>query len=131
MSHPVIPLPLTKIAVAVDESACARHALRWAVAVGAATGATVEAIHVYPRDLAWIDQDQSPKELEYSRRSATAAGRRLLTQVLGVELDDPSSVEMTVLLGDAAKRLTEHAAGADLLVVGSRGHGALAAAVLG
>jgi nucleotide-binding universal stress UspA family protein len=131
MTRPVVPLPMTRIVVAVDESPCARQALRWAAALGASTGARVEAVHVYPRDLAWIDRDQRAEELEYSRQSATTAGLQLLTMVTGEELDDSSRVTPVVLLGDAAARLTAYADGADLLVVGTHGRGSLASLVLG
>ena len=131
MTRPIVPLALTRIVVAVDESPCARQALRWAAAFGASTGARIEAVHVYPRDLAWIDGDQRADELEFSRRSATAAGLRLLSLVTSEELDDPDRVVPVVLLGDAAARLTAYSDGADLLVVGTHGHGSLASLVLG
>ena len=56
---------------------------------------------------------------------------------LAQSVEDASSeaagveVELDVVQGDAAGALVERAAGADLLVVGSRGHGAVASTVLG
>ena len=45
--------------------------------------------------------------------------------------DLPSPVTQEVLEGDAAAVLIRESAGAELLVVGSRGHGGLAEAILG
>ena len=131
MSHPLAPLPLRKIVVGVDESACAREALRWARGLGALTHTPVDVVHVYPRDLGWLDPDRDADELAEARATATADGQQVLDAILADELDDRGEVETTILLGDAATCLTGHTGPEDLLVVGTHGHGGLSGLLLG
>jgi nucleotide-binding universal stress UspA family protein len=121
------------IVVGIDDSDGARRALRWALELAKTTGATIEAVHVFPRYFSWIDGDLSTADLERSREGAMGAGRRDLDRVLAGTVGDRTDVKVTatVLLGEPAPTLVEHAVGADLLVVGSRGRGGLAGLLLG
>jgi len=121
------------ITVGIDDSDGARRALRWALDLAADTGATVEAVRVFPRTFSWIDRDLSADELERSRASAQRAARRELDLVVDDVVGEQSDAKVSplVLLGDPATTLVEQAAHHDLLVLGSRGRGGLASLLLG
>ena len=121
------------ITVGIDDSEGARRALRWALDLGAATGATVKAVHVFPRFLSWIDGDLSVDELEQSREGAMRAARRELDEVLNDVVGNRNDVLVLpdVVLGDPAPTLVDQSSEADLLVVGSRGRGGLKGLLLG
>ena len=121
------------ITVGIDDSDGARRALRWALDLAKATGATVEAVRVFPRTFSWIDRDLSAAELERSRQSAQRAARRELDLVVEDVVGQHHDVKVlpVVLLGDPATTLVEESAGNDLLVLGSRGRGGLASLLLG
>jgi nucleotide-binding universal stress UspA family protein len=124
-----------RIVVGVDGSPGSRAALRWAVGQAALNGAVVDVV------MAW----QIPAELEsfawapvYAEEPgefaafATDVKKTLETVVSGeVEPADRQRVTSRVVNGHPAEVLLEAAAGADLLVVGHRGHGAFADALLG
>ena len=124
---------MDEITVGIDDSQGARRALAWALDLAAATGATVHAVHVYTRYVAWVDRDQSIEELERARQVAVDAAERELAEVVAEVVGDRQDVEVTqsVAFGGTAPALVEQSAGSDLLVVGSRGRGALAGLVLG
>jgi nucleotide-binding universal stress UspA family protein len=118
------------IVVGVDGSAASRAALTWAVRQAALTGAMVDAI------IAW----RQPTVYRYPLPLAPeTSARELATRVLDSAIYevaqglDGSAAEVTpkVLEGNAASVLLHAAADADLLVVGSRGHGGFAGALLG
>jgi nucleotide-binding universal stress UspA family protein len=121
------------IVVGVDGSRGSRTALRWALAQAWLTGTTVEAV------AAW----QQPATYDYSYGSipfpspgdsiAVNAEKALTETVADVvgTADRPVHVRTTVAHGPATQVLLKAAAGADLLVVGSRGHGAFAGMLLG
>ena len=121
------------IVVGVDSSHGSKAALAWALAQARLTGAAVEAV------AAW----RQPATYEYSYGSIpflspgdniAATAEKVLTQtvadVVGTP-DQPVDVRVKVAHGSAAQILLEAAAGAELLVVGSRGHGAFAGMLLG
>lgn len=122
---------MRRIVVGVDGSASSRQALEWAVEDARARGGQVEAVHtwhvpylaVYPYGaLALEDGDALEKR-----------ARAVLDEVVDAidtrGLEAP--VERIVACGNAAGILLDVAKGADLLVVGSRGHGGFAGLVLG
>ncbi|HEX2304471.1 MAG TPA: universal stress protein [Gaiella sp.] len=125
-----------RIVVGIDGSEHAAAALRWAVDEAALRDATVEAVHAWsfvpvttPADsglvpMAWTESDEV---LEASQR---AAERVAADQVRGVVGDD-HEVVVSLVQGDATDALLTAAQGADLLVVGNRGRGAFAEALLG
>lgn len=123
------------IIVGVDGSPAGRRALAWAVEEGRLRGSGVCAVHVWDipghagfagRTLAAPVDDAVVPELVELRRAAES---RLAEAVAEVEAAD--GVEQRVLQGRPAEALVEQARGADLLVVGSRGHGSLAGVLLG
>jgi nucleotide-binding universal stress UspA family protein len=121
-----------RIVVGVDGSAASRAALRWAVRQAELTGATVQAITAWQYAVATGGYAWEPAALLDSTNLQEAADRTLadeISEVVGPRSDikvQPQAVE-----GNPAQALLDAAAGADLLVVGSRGHGGFAGALLG
>ncbi|MBS3941421.1 MAG: universal stress protein [Actinobacteria bacterium] len=129
---------MTRIVVGVDGSPASRQALSWAAGEAALRGAVLDVVHVhdptpvyevyrYPYGLPTaVDQERHDEEME---RYAV----KLLAEMVG-ELDQRlhTRVEQRVIVSPRpARALLEHAAGADLLVLGSRGHGGFAGLLLG
>jgi nucleotide-binding universal stress UspA family protein len=115
-----------RIVVGVDGSEPSRAALRWAVRQAELTGAEVEAVLAwhYPSAYGWapsVDVDLGSL--------AGVALADILAEVLGQE--PAVTVRSSVVEGPTAPVLLDAAKGADLLVVGSRGHGGFAGALLG
>jgi nucleotide-binding universal stress UspA family protein len=122
-----------RIVVGVDSSHGSKAALRWALTQARLTGTTVEAV------TAW----QHPTMYGYSYGaipfpsagdSIAAIAEKALAETVADALgtqDEPVDVRTTVAEGPAAHVLLKAAAGAELLVVGSRGHGAFAGMLLG
>lgn len=116
-----------RIVVGVDGSVTSKAALRWAARQGRLTGAVVEAVIAwevpaitgYPVPVSDVDWE------ELSTQIVTDA----IAEVAAVE--EPTEIRYKVAKGNAAQVLLDASAGADLLVVGSRGHGGFVAALLG
>ena len=120
-----------RIVVGVDGSPSSTAALAWAVRQAGLTGASVEAV------MAWHYPGISGPpfgptgELENFDHGEWAASALTHAIKRTVDPDGPVKVSATVREGNAAQVLLEVADGADLLVVGSRGHGGFAEALLG
>lgn len=117
-----------RIVVGVDGSSSSRDALRWAVAQARLSGAEVEAVTTweYPAATGW----SVPVPADDLARAASAALTESVREVVG-EDGPPVAVRQSVVLGNAAQVLLEAARGAELLVLGNRGHGGFAGALLG
>jgi nucleotide-binding universal stress UspA family protein len=115
-----------RIIVGVDDAPASRLALRWAAAEAARRGADLHAIHSYHAD--WPDAAYSPPE-----KAAEIAGVDVLAEaVRDVGLAAPDvAVSSQTVPGSAAGALIAAAEPGDLVVVGSRGHSELAAALTG
>lgn len=119
-----------KIVVGIDSSEGSRRALAWAVAEGRLRGATVEAVHAWhlsvlvtsPLGAVPIDTG----ELEASARKEFDGA---VDAVDATGLPEP--IVRTFVTGNPADVLVGAAAGADLIVVGSRGRGGFAGLLLG
>jgi len=115
------------IVVGVDGSPPSRKALAWAARQARMTGATVRAVTAWqlPRDYGF------PVVLEDVDLAAEAQAvvDQTIAEVLGSAPDVPVVTE--VHQGHPAMILVDSSQGADLLVVGSRGHGAFAGMLLG
>ena len=120
----------TKIVVGVDGSGGSVTALQWALDEAALRGATVVLVHAwqypYVGEVASMAFPVGESEL-YD--AATATIDHALASVS--PLPAGVSVERHVVRGGAAPALLELAQDADLLVVGSRGHGGFAGLLLG
>ena len=115
------------IVVGTDGSATADDAVRWAAGEAALRGATVKVVSAYDLPISvetlWLDVE---KQL---RTAAESAARR--AEELVAELSPGTPVETEIADGPAVPALLRAVEGADLLVVGSHGHSALAGIVLG
>jgi nucleotide-binding universal stress UspA family protein len=121
-----------RIVVGVDGSPSSRAALRWAVRQATLNGGIVDAIMAWQipallRSYAW-----TPVYVEEASDFAKDA-RNTLAAVIRDEIEpaDNRRVTSRVVNGHPAEVLLEAAIGADLLVVGSHGHGTFADALLG
>ena len=118
------PGDLNLVAVGFDGSENAVAALRWAVEF-APQGATVRAVAAIEH-APWIGQDLTfarfPTEIHEEEKRITDA----------INTVDPDGcVERDIALRGARQALTDASATADLLVVGSRGHGRIVSGLLG
>ena len=125
-----------KIVVGVDGSAHAAAALEWAAEEAALRSARLEVVHAWtfvpvttPADsglvpMAWTDNVEL---LDVTRQAAEDAAADQVAEVLGPD----HGASISVVESGAAEALIAAAADADLVVVGNRGRGNLAAALLG
>jgi nucleotide-binding universal stress UspA family protein len=122
-----------RIVVGVDGSAHARQALRFALAEAALRGARVVVVGSWAvPPLAATGVGMIPA-FDLLRTELADSASEVLSRELAEVADAAAGaeVEQHVAQGDAAGVLVEAAAGADLLVVGSRGRGGLTGTVLG
>lgn len=120
---------VNKIVVGIDGSPSSVAALDWALDQAERTGATVEAITAweYPAFYSWEGGAISPREFE-------GAASVTVENVVDAALEERGtsvSVRTQVIQGHSAQTLLEASQGAELLVVGSRGHGGFVGALLG
>lgn len=115
------------VVVGVDGSPSSRAALRWAVRQADRTDAHVHAV------IAWsIPVAYGPMPVPYVDVDWPGAARSVLEETLRTTLGDRApEVKAEVVEGGAALVLLEAARDADLLVVGSRGHGGFTGLLLG
>ena len=134
MNQPQDPSPdtgartLARVVVGVDGSEHSSAALRWPAAEAQLRRATLQVVHAWHLPSLAYQAYVAPTPDE-GRKVAVAA----LDDQLAVVLGDPTdlSVVRDVREGPAAQALIDAANGADLVVVGSRGHGGFAGLLLG
>ncbi|WP_412751621.1 universal stress protein [Krasilnikovia sp. M28-CT-15] len=119
---------MPRIVVGVDGSATSRKALRWALGQAIAIGGLVEAV------IAWEVPDSfgvGPTVRDGEDLAGTAHQRLAdaISEVSAAFAGIP--VQRQVLRGHPAEVILDRAKDADLLVVGSHGHGGFAGALLG
>jgi len=122
------------IVVGVDGSEGSLEALRWAVDEARLRGARLLAVH------AWL-APYAPSMPGINEPAVLPVDRELIHQAAGEALDAAFreigfsdggiEVEQVVIEDSPGRALLDSAEGADLLVVGSRGHGRIAGALLG
>lgn len=126
------------IVVGVDGSEPSHEALRWAAAEAELRDARVIAVHVWafvpPTPIGEPGMIPMPAgdyvgQMEAERGAATAELEGALAEVFPD--GTPDNVEVKIVEGDADEGLVREAAGADLLVVGSRGRSGIASVLLG
>ena len=119
-----------RIVVGVDGSVPSKAALAWAVKQARLTGATVEAVIAWelPATYGYPVPVPVPSDIDYDGLAAEVlAGAIAEVSSPG----EPVKIRSTVAEGNAAGVLLDASAGAELLVVGSRGHGGFVEALLG
>ncbi|MCD9625377.1 universal stress protein [Rhabdothermincola salaria] len=122
---------MSKIVVGVDASEGSRAALRWAHQEAGLRRCPLVVVTVwqYPV-LTTLPAFGALPPIEDLSQEAEAALRQVLDEE-GVAATDDVEIETVVAEGAAAAALLEAADGADLLVVGSRGHGGFTGMLLG
>jgi len=117
-----------RIVVGVDGSDSSKAALRWAIRQAKLTGGSVDAVTAwhYPPTYGWAPTADGAVDLKSIAEKTLIEA---LAEVSGLEPEVP--VRPVVTEGHAADVLLRATRGADLLVVGSRGHGGFASALLG
>jgi nucleotide-binding universal stress UspA family protein len=116
-----------RIVVGVDGFESSEDALRWAIHQAKLTGSAVEAVTAWqvPAGAGWVPTSDMPDYQDDARLILTEA-------ITGMCAVDPDvEVLPRVVEGRAGPVLVDAAEGAELLVVGCRGHGGLAEALLG
>ncbi|MET7515657.1 universal stress protein [Streptomyces sp. NPDC005480] len=119
---------LPRIVVGIDGSPSSQAALRWAVRYASLVGGTVEAVSAWevPGMASWsapaVDVDFDEEQAEQGLVEEVRA-------VLGE--NGGSLVHERLVRGNAADVLVDAAEGAEMLVVGGRGHGGFRRALLG
>jgi nucleotide-binding universal stress UspA family protein len=115
-----------RIVVGVDGSPASVEALRWAVAQAKLTASKVEAI------ISWLTPAQYGFEFSIASTDWADIARRTLDTAIEQAGDGGTAeVSSCVLEGHPAQVLVRASIGAQLLVVGSRGHGGFAGLLLG
>jgi nucleotide-binding universal stress UspA family protein len=119
-----------RIVVGVDGSASSRAALTWAARQARLTGATVEAIIAWQYPATYGYTMPTAPEINYNYEQIAAdVVADTIAEVCG--RGEPVKIISRVVEGNAAQVLLDASAGAELLVVGSRGHGGFVEALLG
>ncbi|MFF4759275.1 universal stress protein [Streptomyces sp. NPDC001292] len=120
--------PRRRVVVGVDGSPSSYAALRWAAGYAQLVGGVVEAIHAWdtPSAVGWTGPAIDPEfDLEQARE-------RFVSELRSVFADDrPEHLVEYLVEGDPSEVLIRASEGADVLVVGSRGRGGFARAMLG
>jgi len=124
----MVPPKERRIVVGVDGSESSVRALTWAAEQARLTGAVVEVVTTWewPTSYGWglvIPEGWSPTE----------DAQKVLDQAIGPVAEAHPGVTFRPLIveGHPAPALIKESKGADLLVVGSRGHGEFAGMLLG
>jgi nucleotide-binding universal stress UspA family protein len=124
------------IVVGVDGSDASREALRWAIEEGRLRQAPVVAVHGWlppvlplPADATVLPPPDLPGLVAQTEDAAQRLVERVAEEVAGGQSD--VDVRPVALEGPAASVLVAAAAGAELVVVGSRGLGGFRTLLLG
>jgi nucleotide-binding universal stress UspA family protein len=120
-----------RIVVGVDGSAPSLHALRWADRQAALTGASLEAVTAWemPASFGWGGAVPGLPEGYDLGESATQALEEAVHRALPADRAD--AVHRVTVMGNPTQAILDRAEGAELIVVGVRGHGTFRATLLG
>ncbi len=116
-----------RIVVGVDGSASSKQALAWAVGQARLTGAVVEAVTAWEFPTAY-GYPVPVLDVNFSELATKTVTDAIAEISVGA---DARPIRYRVVEGNAAQALVDASAGADLVVVGSRGHGGFIGALLG
>jgi nucleotide-binding universal stress UspA family protein len=119
-----------RIVVGVDGSSSARSALRWAIRQAELTGGSVDAVIAWQYPASYAGFGMAPvgvSDFDFGSWAEKTLANEV-AEAVGARTVD---VRTQATEGSPARVLLDTADGADLLVVGSRGHGGFAEALLG
>ncbi len=121
----------TKIIIAYDGSEPARRALAQAKTLAEAFGSKLDVVHVYAYPAFAFGEALVP--VPHNIEAANYEYARQIVQEAKARTADLPDAQVVLLQGNPAKMLIEHAkeSGADLIVLGSRGLGAVKEFMLG
>lgn len=127
--------PHPRIVVGVDGSPGSRAALDHALREAAHRDASVEVVAAATPPEFWLPLAGPPAisldDVRDGIRRSTAETVREVTGQLEGALPQMPPVTISAVVGSAAEALVDEATGAELLVVGSRGHGGFSSMLLG
>lgn len=119
-----------RIVVGVDGSEPSIEALRWAGRQASLTGASLEAVMAWemPGAFGWGGLPGVPEDMDMEQPAAQA-----LSDAVAKALppEQAAAVNQVVVMGNAAAAILDRGEGAELIVVGVRGHGTFRATLLG
>ena len=118
-----------RIVVGVDGSASSKAALAWAVKQADLTGAVVEAVMAWQFPVAYGGYMMPLPGADDWAKIAAEVVAKAVAEV--TSLRRQVKIRARVAEGNAAQVLLDASDGAELLVVGSRGHGGFTEALLG
>lgn len=116
------------VMVGVDGSPSSRRALRWAVDQAAATGKRVVAVQAWQVPTMYGTGAMVMPGIDWGEEARISL-ESIVASAVGERPQVP--IEQRAAEGHPARVLLKHAQNADLLVVGSRGHGEFVGALLG
>ena len=122
-----------RIVVGVDGSEGSKKALRWAMGQARISGAAVEAVCAWQDPVMFGYPYGWPAD-GFDGGTISALTEKALddtVEEVAAELGQPVKIAARVVQGHPAQVLLEAATGAQLLVVGGRGHSAFAGVLLG
>ena len=117
--------PAGRIVVGVDGSVSSKAALAWAVRQAKLTDAVVQAVTAWQYPGTYGYPAPAADDTNYEELAA-----RVVTDAIA-EVAGPVEIRPEVVQGNPAAALLAASAGAELMVVGSRGHGGFVEALLG
>jgi nucleotide-binding universal stress UspA family protein len=120
-----------RVVVGLDGSAGGRAALLFALRDAARRGVAVEAVAAYLPPDYWMDFYAMGNAPDRARTAAEEGARAVIAEVLADGPQPPPPVRLRVERGSAADALVRASDQAELLVVGSRGHGGFTSMLLG
>lgn len=119
-----------RIVVGVDGSEPSLKALRWAVRQAALTGHVLEAVIAWevPAAYGWAGLPAAPDDFDLEAHAG-----QILTRAVESALtpEQARTVARRTVLGNPAQAILDIGEGADLIVVGVRGHGTFRSTLLG
>jgi nucleotide-binding universal stress UspA family protein len=117
------------VVVAADGTDASRSAIRWAAAEAQRRAQPLRVVHVLDWEWSTARYDFAGMQYETAHRHAesVASGASLQARAVAPDIE----VETDVLVGDPAAQLIIGSESADLMVLGSRGHGGFAGLRLG
>lgn len=120
--------PVPRVVVGVDGSPSSYAALRWAARYARSVGGVVEAVCAWdtPSEIGWAGPAIDPEfDLVQARERFAEELRAVFPE------EHPAGLREELVEGDPSEVLIRASQGAEVLVVGSRGRGGFARAMLG